>query len=82
VTVGKVYFGTVVTLANELSSAIETYTILGPWESDPDNNVISYLSPLGKKLLNHKVGESLAFLIHDKKFQYRVEKIGIRRAIR
>jgi transcription elongation GreA/GreB family factor len=39
--------------------------------------VISYLSPLGKKLLNHKVGESLSFLIHDRKFQYKVEKIEV-----
>jgi transcription elongation factor GreA len=75
VTTGKVYFGTIVTLANELSNENETYTILGPWESDPANNVISYLSPLGKKLLNHKAGERLSFLIHDRKFQYRVEKI-------
>jgi transcription elongation factor GreA len=75
ITTGKVNFGTVVTLANELSNENETYTILGPWESDPSNNVISYLSPLGKKLLNHKAGERLSFLIHDRKFQYRVEKI-------
>jgi transcription elongation factor GreA len=75
VSTSKVYFATTVTLANELTSTTEVYTILGPWESDPANNVISYLSPLGKKLLNHKVGERLAFLIHDRKFQYRVEKI-------
>jgi transcription elongation factor GreA len=75
VSAGKVNFGTVVTLFNELSSASEAYTILGPWESDPANNVISYLSPLGKKLLNHKAGERLAFTIHERKFQYKVERI-------
>ncbi len=75
ITTNKVNFGTVVTLANELTSESEVYTILGPWESDPANNVISYLSPLGKKLLNHKAGERLSFLIHDRKFQYRVDKI-------
>jgi transcription elongation GreA/GreB family factor len=64
-----------VTLSNELSGDAESYTILGPWESDPARNVISYLSPLGKKLLNHKPGEQLTFLIHDRKFQYKVEKI-------
>ena len=75
ITTNKVSFGTVITLTNEISGANETYTILGPWESDPDNNVISYLSPLGKKLLNHKAGEQLSFLIHERKFQYKVEKI-------
>jgi len=75
ISVSKVSFGDVVTLTNELSGEKETYTILGPWESDPANNVISYLSPLGKKLLNHKQGEHLSFLIHERKFQYVVEKI-------
>jgi transcription elongation factor GreA len=75
ISTAKVSFGTIVTLANEITNESEAYTILGPWESDPDNNVISYLSPLGKKLLNHKPGERLSFLIHERKFQYKVEKI-------
>ena len=75
VTTSKISFGTKVILKNELSGANEVYTILGPWESDPSNNVISYLSPLGKKLFNHKPGEIISFTINDRKFQYRVEKI-------
>jgi transcription elongation factor GreA len=75
ISIGKVSFGTVVTLTNEITGESEAYTILGPWESDPSNNVISYLSPLGKKLLNHKAGEHLSFLIHERKFQYKVEQI-------
>ena len=77
VTNSKVSFGTVVSLMNELSGEREKFTILGPWESDPERNVISYLSPLGKKLLNHKAGEKLTFTIHERKFQYEVEKIDI-----
>jgi transcription elongation factor GreA len=75
ITTTKISFGTVATLTNELTSQPEAYTILGPWESDPANNVISYLSPLGKKLLNHKSGDRLNFTIHDRKFQYKVERI-------
>ena len=75
ISITKVSFGTIVTLQNEISGESEAYTILGPWESDPSNNVISYLSPLGKKLLNHKPGEHLSFLIHERKFQYKVEQI-------
>ncbi len=33
------------------------YTILGSTESDPDRNVISYLSPLGAGLIGRQVGE-------------------------
>jgi len=75
VNASKVSFGTVVHLANETESKDETYTILGPWESDPSSNVISYLSPLGKKLLNHKAGDRLSFSIHDRKFEYVLKSI-------
>jgi transcription elongation factor GreA len=75
VSANKVSFGTTVTLKNEISGDSEVFTILGPWESEPERNVISYLSPLGKKLLNHKAGEKLAFTIHDRKFEYAVERI-------
>ncbi len=73
----KVAFGTVVALHNEITNAKESYTILGPWESEPTDNIISYLSPLGKKLLNHKAGEHLSFMINDRKFQYAVMGIEI-----
>ena len=71
----KVQFGTKVRLLNEVSGEREEFTILGPWESDPDSGVISYLSPLGKKLYNHKVGDALSFSIHDRTFKYVVENI-------
>jgi transcription elongation GreA/GreB family factor len=35
------------------------YTILGAWDGDPANHVISYKTPLGAALLNRKVGESV-----------------------
>ena len=71
----KVSFGTVVQLLNETDGKEETYTILGPWESDPSSNIISYLSPLGKKLLNHKAGDRLSFSIHERKFEYLLKSI-------
>jgi transcription elongation factor GreA len=76
ISTSKISFGTVATLNNMLTGETERYTILGPWESDPASNVISYLSPLGKKLFNHKVGEELSFTIHDRKFQYRIDAIN------
>jgi transcription elongation factor GreA len=75
VSTSKISFGTKITLLNELAGNKEEYTILGPWESDPSRDIISYLSPLGKKLFNHKVGERLSFSIHDRKFQYLIESI-------
>ncbi|MBR2107236.1 MAG: GreA/GreB family elongation factor, partial [Treponema sp.] len=46
-TTSVISFGNTVTLTNNTSGKDETYTILGPWESDPENKIISYMSPLG-----------------------------------
>jgi transcription elongation factor GreA len=70
-----VSFGTRVTLQNLNNGGDEEYTLLGPWESDPARNVISYRSPLGTELLNHKVGDELSFTISDQKFRYIVKGI-------
>lgn len=39
----------------------EQYLILGPWESDPDRNIVSYDSDLARSLLGKKEGESTEF---------------------
>ncbi|MEO1368359.1 MAG: GreA/GreB family elongation factor, partial [Acidobacteriota bacterium] len=36
-----------------------TFHILGPWESDPDRNILSNESDLAKKLLGRKVGDTV-----------------------
>ncbi|MEI9961937.1 MAG: GreA/GreB family elongation factor [Limisphaerales bacterium] len=48
-----VNIGTVVEATDLGSNQRETFTILGAWDSDPDNGIISYLSPVGAALLNH-----------------------------
>jgi transcription elongation factor GreA len=72
----RVSFGTTVTLKNDSSGKQEVYTILGPWESDPDHNIISYLSPFGGAILNKTVGEQFDFSINDEKVSYVVELIS------
>ena len=74
-TTSMVSFGTVVTLTDNDSGKEETYTILGPWESDPDNNVISYMSPFGNAVLNRKAGETATFTINEHKYNYTVKDI-------
>jgi transcription elongation GreA/GreB family factor len=54
----EVRIGTRVVLAN--GSARRTLTILGPWESKPEEDVISYESDLAKALLGKAVGAELA----------------------
>ncbi len=73
----KVAFGTKVKLTNHESAETEEYTVLGPWESDPSNHVISYLSPLGAELVNNRPGAELEFVINDREYKYRVEEVMV-----
>ena len=76
VTTARVSFGTTVYLETP-EGTTEEYTILGPWESDPDNNIISYMSPLGNAIFNSKKGEKLSFVINEEKYNYIVKDIKI-----
>jgi transcription elongation GreA/GreB family factor len=76
VNTGKVSFGTKVTLLNQATGKREEYTILGPWESDPVNRIISYMSPFGGAILNKTVGEQVDFSINDETASYVVESIS------
>ena len=75
--ISKVSFGNVVELKNKETGKTEVYTILGPWESSPEENIISYLAPFGNALLNAKKGDKLEFVINDRNYNFKVEKIKI-----
>ncbi|MCL2601685.1 MAG: transcription elongation factor GreA [Treponema sp.] len=76
VNTAKVSFGTKVTLLNKNSGKKEEYTILGPWESNPDEGIISYRSPLGRAILNKTAGEEAAFSMTGETVLYIVEAIS------
>jgi len=71
----KISFGTRVKITNRKTKHGEEYVILGPWESNPSHNVISYLSPLGMALWDHQAGEELTFTMNQNEFQYTVVSI-------
>jgi transcription elongation factor GreA-like protein/transcription elongation GreA/GreB family factor len=75
VNTNKISFGTRARLKNLKGGQAEEYLILGPWESNPTRNIISYLSPLGAALWSHATGEELAFTINQNEFHYVVENI-------
>ena len=55
----------------------ERFTILGAWDSDPDQGIISYLTPIGQALLNRKVGDEVEFELHGAKHRHRIEGIEV-----
>jgi transcription elongation GreA/GreB family factor len=70
-----VNIGTIVQATNLETNQSESFTILGAWDSDPDKGIISYLSPVGAALLNHKTGDEVEFELHGTKRRQRIEKI-------
>ena len=80
ITTAFVSFSTVMTLHNNDTNKDESYTILGPWESDPDNNVISYMSPFGNEFLDKKVGDTVQFTINEHNYNYTIKDIQAAKA--
>ncbi len=75
----RVGVGTRVTVRDLESGGNETYTILGAWDGDPDRHVISYLTPIGKALLQHVQGEEVEWELGGKTHRYRIESITVAR---
>ena len=69
--------GTVVMVTDLGTNQVETFTILGAWDSDPEKGIISYLTPVAMALNNRKVGDEVEFELHGSKRRHRVEKIDV-----
>ena len=55
---------------------VETYTIVSPAESAPDAGRISYESPVGHALLNHRVGDKVTVAVPAGSLHYRIVGVG------
>ena len=74
VNTSKISIGTRVTLrGTSPTTAPHTITILGPWDSDPAKNILSYTSAAGELLLNAPLGGTVQFDGND----YIVDKIDL-----
>jgi transcription elongation GreA/GreB family factor len=67
--------GTIVDVTDLNSKNSEKFNVLGAWDSDPEQGVISYLTPVAQSLLNRKVGEEVEFEMDGSKKRYRVDSI-------
>jgi transcription elongation factor GreA len=72
----SVGIGSIVNLSNTDSGESQKYTILGAWDSDPDENVLSYLTPLGQKLLGKKVDELVETEIEGTVTNWKIEGLA------
>jgi transcription elongation GreA/GreB family factor len=67
--------GTVVRATDLATNQQGHFNILGAWDSDPEKDIVSYLSPVAQSLLGHKVGDEVEFEIHGVRHQHRIESI-------
>ena len=73
----RVVIGTKVALHNLTKKRDENFIILGPWDADIDQGIISYLAPVGRGLLGRKVGDSTEIELPDGKVSYEVKSIEV-----
>jgi transcription elongation factor GreA-like protein/transcription elongation GreA/GreB family factor len=62
----KIGVGNIVKIADSNGKAV-VYTILGPWEADPDSNILSFQSKLAQSMHGLKKGETFTF--RDEEFK-------------
>ncbi|KKU58690.1 MAG: Transcription elongation factor GreA, partial [Microgenomates group bacterium GW2011_GWE1_47_12] len=70
---GVIGFGSVVTV--ELKGQEYTYTLVGTEESDPQKNILSLESPIGRALQGKREGEMARVIMPDRELEYQVKKI-------
>jgi transcription elongation GreA/GreB family factor/transcription elongation factor GreA-like protein len=70
-----VSIGTIVGVTDLDSTHAEQFTLAGAWDSDPEKGVISYLTPVGQSLLNHKPGDEVEVPVEGGKKRYRIDTI-------
>lgn len=67
--------GTKVTLKQQGRAELEKYTLLGPWDIDIEKGIISYLSPIGKGLLDKKVGDVATIKLPEGEVIYEIIRV-------
>jgi len=68
--------GSIVDLEDQSSKNIQTYTVLGAWDSNPDKNILSYLTPLGQILLGKKINDIVETDVEGNKQSWKVNGLS------
>jgi transcription elongation GreA/GreB family factor len=74
-TTDQVSAGTIVDLRDVANGKAVRYSVLGAWDSDPDNHQIAYKTPLGQALLGKKIGEHVKLKIAGAQQEFQIAGI-------
>ena len=75
-TTDQVSVGTIVQVKSVANGNLTRYTVLGAWDGDPDNHVISYKTPFGAALLGKKVGDTVKVKTGTSEEEYQIVSIA------
>lgn len=71
----QVGIGSVVVVRNDAGATV-SYTILGAWDSDPAQHIISYKTPFGQSLLGKKTGDRVIVRSGNTEESYQIATIS------
>lgn len=71
----QVGIGSIVKMTNLETDDEWEFTLVGPFEADPDNELISDESPVGEALFGKKVGDTVNIRVPNGVLQYRIDSI-------
>ena len=74
--IDSIGIGSIVDLEDQSSKNIQTYTVLGAWDSNPDKNILSYLTPLGQILLGKKINDIVETDVEGNKQSWKVNGLS------
>ena len=74
--IDQVGLGSKIRIVNLTTDSESTYSLLGPWDGGPEEGVLSYLSPLGKALLQRTVGEEIEVKLPNGTQMVKIEEIS------
>ena len=72
---GRVTLGCEVTVVEEGYDDAEVYFLVGPTEADPSSGRISHESPLGRALLGHVKGDTVAVRAPAGEIRFQITKV-------
>lgn len=71
-----VSIGSIVILEEGSSNKRHTFSILGAWDSRPEDHILSYKTPLGQSLLTKKVGDHVTVDIDGHEENWNIKEIS------
>jgi len=71
----EVNIGTNISFENIDAGQKSNYIILGPWDADYENKILSYRSPIAKALLGKRIGDEIDMQIGDDRKKIKIKSI-------